>query len=335
MTSGQDNSGDDMPEIEILDGDIDGDSEDDSEDDIEDGDDPENDVMLEDPASALPPGLYIIATPIGNMSDISLRALETLGKVSLIACEDTREAGKITTVYDINTQKLPYHEHNAAEMRPRLITAIKQGASVGLISDAGMPLISDPGYKLVTDCVEADIPVTCIPGASASLTALVLSGLPSDRFMFAGFLPPKTVARKTALAEIKAVPATLIFYETAPRLTDALSDMADILGDRPCAVARELTKRFEEVRRGSLSALAAHYADKGAPKGEIVIVVGAPNADGVEAWDEAAVDKLLHKLLFEDGMSVKDASAFVAAKSGLKKNTVYQQALLLKNKGHD
>ncbi|MBI3441517.1 MAG: 16S rRNA (cytidine(1402)-2'-O)-methyltransferase [Proteobacteria bacterium] len=282
--------------------------------------------------SDLPSGLYIIATPIGNIGDITLRALETLGKVDMIACEDTRTTGKLTTIYDLPTQKIPYHDHNATEMRPKLIALLKGGQRIALLSDAGMPLISDPGYKLVQQCVEEDIPVTCVPGATASLTALVLSGLPTDKFMFAGFLPPKAAARKTALVEIKAVPATLIFYETAPRLTNSLTDMLEVLGDRPAALARELTKKFEEVRRAPLSELAKHYQTQGEPKGEIVVVVAPPSIHQAEVWTEAALDNLLTRMISEEKMSVKDAAAFVAAKSGIKKRDVYQRALLLGRK---
>jgi 16S rRNA (cytidine1402-2'-O)-methyltransferase len=281
--------------------------------------------------SDLPPGLYIIATPIGNIGDISLRALEILRKVDVIACEDTRVTGKLTSYYDVAAQKIPYHDHNAAEMRPRLIAMIREGKRVALISDAGMPLISDPGYKLVAQCAAEDVPMTCVPGPTASLTALVLSGLPTDKFMFAGFLPPKSAARKTALAEVKAVPATLIFYETAPRLIGSLEDMQAILGDRPAAVARELTKKFEEVRRGLLSELVEHYQEHGEPRGEIVIIVGAPTGQA-EDWTDQSVDKLLLEMMKSQGMSVKDAAAFVAAKSGIKKRDVYQRALLLQQK---
>ena len=282
--------------------------------------------------SALPAGLYIIATPIGNIEDITLRALDILGKVDFIACEDARVSGKLTSYYDIAAQKLSYHDHNAEEMRPRLIAMIKEGKRVALISDAGMPLISDPGYKLVADCVAEDIPLTCIPGPSASLTALVLSGLPTDRFMFAGFLPPKSAARRTALTEIKAVPATLIFYETGPRLAESLKDMLATLGDRPAAVARELTKKFEEVQRGVLSHLADYYESQGETRGEIVVVVGSPVEGQAGDWTEAAVDELLQAMIKKEGMSVKDAAAFVAAKSGLKKRDVYQRALILNQK---
>lgn len=282
--------------------------------------------------SELPGGLYIVATPIGNMGDITYRAVDILGKIDLLACEDTREAGKLTSAYGIKAGKIPYHDHNAEEMRPKLIAKLKEGLSIGLISDAGMPLISDPGYKLAKEAAEEGIFVTCVPGASASLTALVLSGLPSDRFMFAGFLPPKSAARKTALGEIKTVPATLVFYETAPRLAESLRDMAEILGGRDAAVARELTKKFEEVRRGSLTALAAHYGEAGAPKGEIVVVVGPPRADAVETWNDDAVDKLLLQMMDKEGMGVKDAAGYVASRTGRRKSGLYQRALLLKGK---
>ena len=282
--------------------------------------------------SDLEPGLYIVATPIGNMGDMTERARDILGKVDAIACEDSREAGKLTTAYGIKIDKIPYHDHNADETRPRLIAMLKEGARIALISDAGMPLISDPGFKLVEQAVEEGIHVTCAPWATASLTALVLLGLPSDRFMFAGFLPPKTVARKAALSEVKDIQATLIFYETAPRLLESLRDMQEMLGERKAAVARELTKKFEEVRRGTFTELVKHYDAAGAPKGEIVIVVEAPRAGAVETWDDAAVDKLILKMMDEEGMGVKDAAGFAAAKSGRRKSDLYQRALLLKGK---
>lgn len=266
------------------------------------------------------------------MGDMSRRAIDILGKVDIIACEDTRETGRLTSVHGIETKKLPYHDHNADEMRPKIIDIIKSGQRVGLVSDAGMPLISDPGYKLVEACLAEGLYVTCIPGASASLTALVLSGLPSDKFMFAGFLPPKTSARRAALDDIKTVPATLVFYETAPRLEDSLADMADILGDRPAAVARELTKKFEEVRRGSLLELTAHYKQAGAPKGEIVIVVGAPVAGAHENWTDADIDAMLQDMLMVQGLSIKNAAGLAASKSGRKKSDVYERALRLKDK---
>lgn len=287
--------------------------------------------MLQKQDQNLPAGLYIIATPIGNLSDISLRALDTLNGLDVLACEDTRESGKLTAAYNIKVSKIPYHDHNADKMRPRIVDMIKQGRRIGLISDAGLPLISDPGYKLVEACLEENLYVTCIPGATASLTALILSGLPADKFMFAGFLPPKSAARKSALAALKTVPATLIFYETAPRLIESLEDMQAVLGDRPAAVARELTKKFEETRRGTLAQLSAHYAEKGTPKGEIVIVIGAPGALA-EQWADKDIDLLLQKSLEEDGLSVKDAAALASLTTGVKKSVLYQRALILRNK---
>ncbi len=266
------------------------------------------------------------------MGDISLRALDVLGKMDAIACEDTRETGKLLNVYDIDVLKVAYHDHNADDVRPKIINLLKDGKCVGLVSDAGMPLISDPGYKLVAECLDEGLMVTCVPGASASLTALVLSGLPSDKFFFAGFLPPKTSARKAALDGFKAIPSTIIFYETAPRLQESLADMQEILGDRKAAVVRELTKKFEEVKRGTLSELVAHYDAKGAPKGEIVIVVGAPEEGIEENWTDEKIEALLLKMLEEENLSVKDAAGFVAAKTGRKKSDIYQKALMLQNK---
>lgn len=279
----------------------------------------------------LPSGLYIIATPIGNIGDISLRALEILSKVDAIACEDTRESGKLTSVYDITARKISYHDHNADDVRPQILRMIgEEGLSVALISDAGMPLVSDPGFKLVRDCRDKGLYVTCVPGASAPLTALVLSGIPSDRFMFCGFLPPKSAARKRELDIVKSVPSTLIFFETAPRLQESLADMRDILGNRQAAVARELTKKFEEVRRADFDSLIAHYATAGDPRGEIVIVVEAPQEDSQSAWTDDRIDDVLRQAMTTEGLSLKDAAALVAAKSGRRRNDVYQRALGLK-----
>lgn len=285
------------------------------------------DGMTAPAGKSLPAGLYIIATPIGNLGDISLRAIDTLRRVDIIACEDTREAGKLAAAYGIKTARTPYHDHNAARERPRLIKMIEDGRAVGLISDAGTPLVSDPGYKLVEAAVAAGVAVTTVPGASACLSALQLSALPSDRFMFAGFLPPKSGARRKELTALKNVPATLIFYETAPRLADSLRDMAEVLGDRPAAVVREITKKFEEARRATLAQLAAHYDEQGQPKGEIVIVVGAGDAQGQGEWDDAALAQAVAQALDERGLSVKDAAAEIAKASGRKKSDVYQLAL--------
>lgn len=279
----------------------------------------------------LPAGLYIIATPIGNLGDMTFRAVETLRRVDIIACEDTREAGKLAAHFGIKTPRIPYHDHNAAEQRPRLLRMMAEGKAVGLISDAGTPLVSDPGYKLVQDVTAAGHFVTTVPGASACLSALQLSALPSDRFMFAGFLPPKSGARQTVLQDFRSVPATLIFYETAPRLCESLGDMQKVLGDRTAAVAREITKKFEETRRGTLSQLAAHYRDAGPPKGEIVIVVGPPDAGAAAVWDEDALQAALKQALVEQKLSVKDAAALVSVQSGRKKSDVYQLALKVRD----
>jgi 16S rRNA (cytidine1402-2'-O)-methyltransferase len=277
------------------------------------------------------PGLYLVATPIGNLRDISLRALDLLGAADLIACEDTRVSGKLLAHFGVATPRLPYHEHNAERMRPHLIERLKSGAIVALIADAGTPLVSDPGFKLVRAALAEDIAVTTLPGPSAALAALLLSGLPSDRFLFSGFLPPKTAARKRSLSELAGLRASLIFFEAAPRLAAALADMAETLGDRSAAVARELTKLYEEVRRGSLSELAAYYRTAGAPKGEIAIVVGPGAEKARTPRDEGALDAELTTALAT--MSVKDASAAVAAATGRPRRLVYQRALALAGRG--
>jgi 16S rRNA (cytidine1402-2'-O)-methyltransferase len=273
----------------------------------------------------LPPGLFIVATPIGNASDITLRALEILKEVDLIACEDTRVSAKLLTIHGITTKRLAYHDHNADRVRPQLLARLAAGERIALISDAGTPLISDPGYKLVRDAVAAGLRVHAAPGASAALAALVLSALPSNRFLFAGFLDAKSLARRRELTELSRLEATLIFYESAPRLAASLADMAEILGDRPAAVARELTKLFEEVARDGLAALARRYAEAGPPKGEIVIVVGPP----LEAPPAAAedIDTLLKEALGR--ASVRDAAAEIAARLGLPKREVYARAVAL------
>ena len=273
-----------------------------------------------------PTGLYIVATPIGNLGDISLRALATLRHVDAVACEDTRVTAKLFARHAIRAPLVPYHEHNAERMRPMLLERLRRGESVALVSDAGTPLVSDPGFKLVRAAIAEGLTVTMLPGASAALAALVLSGLPSDRFFFAGFLPAKEAARRRALAELSAVPATLVFFESAPRLAAALAGMAATLGDRPAAVARELTKLHEEVRRGALGELAAHYAATGPPRGEVVVVVG-PAEKPATAVSEDAVEGALRSALA--AMSLKDASAAVAVATGLPRREVYARALLL------
>jgi 16S rRNA (cytidine1402-2'-O)-methyltransferase len=270
-------------------------------------------------------GLAIVATPIGNAGDITLRAIEMLKSVDAILCEDTRVSAKLLTRHGISRPLLAYHEHNAERMRPQILERLRGGETLALISDAGQPLLSDPGFKLVRAVIAEGLPVTALPGPSAALTALVLSGLPTDRFFFAGFLPPRSAARRRALAELAAIPGSLIFFEAAQRLPAALTDMAAVLGPRPAAVARELTKLFEEVRRAGLSELAAHYAEAGPPLGEVTIVVAPP--EGPVVPPESAIDAALAEALARH--SRRDAVDAVAAALGLPRRQVYARALEL------
>lgn len=280
-------------------------------------------------AGPLAPGLYVTATPIGNASDLTLRALDVLRAADLVLCEDTRVTAKLFAIYGLTTKLWAYHDHNAAEMRPRIMDRLGQGARVALVSDAGTPLISDPGYKLVRDAVAEGHHVTTLPGASSVMAALTLAGLPTDRFLFAGFLSAKREARRRDLSGLAAVPATLVFLESAPRLAASLEDMSAQLGVREAAVARELTKRFEEVRRGTLSELAAHYAEAGAPKGEIVIVVGPPPEQAPLCAHE--VDAMLENALGRS--SLKDAVAEVVSVTGLPRREIYARALAISDAG--
>jgi len=257
---------------------------------------------------------------------MTLRALDTLCRADVIACEDTRVTAKLRSAFGLATPMTPYHEHNAERVRPQLIRRLQSGETVALVSDAGTPLVSDPGYRLVRAAIEGGIPVFAAPGASALLAALSVAGLPTDRFLFAGFLPAKAVARRRALAELAAVPATLVLYEAPHRLAAALADMAELLGARDAALCRELTKRHEEVRRGPLAALAAALAGEPAPKGEVVVVVGPPAADA-GALSDHAVDALLHDALARLGTGA--AAAEVAAKTGRPRRALYARALRL------
>ena len=290
---------------------------------------PEASKSGETPKTAGKPGagLYLVATPIGNLGDITRRAAALLGQVDVIAAEDTRVARRLLAALGLKAPRLErYDDHADDGDRERLIEAIKQGRSVALISDAGMPLVADPGLKLVQAAQRAGMPVTALPGPSAALTALALSGLPSDRFLFAGFLPVKDGARRRELAELAAVPATLIIFESGPRLAASLAAMVETLGPRPAAVARELTKLFEEVRRGSLAELAAAYEAAEPPKGEIVVVIGPPAEDKpLPSLDE--VDAMLKVALAV--LSVRDAVDKVAEETGHKRRDVYARALAL------
>lgn len=277
----------------------------------------------------LEPALYLVATPIGNLSDITVRALETLAAADILACEDTRVTRVLLDRYGIRRRSTPYHEHNAAEAGPRLVEAILSGQSVALVSDAGTPLVSDPGYRLVGEVVAGGGKVIPIPGASALLSALTGSGLPSDTFLFAGFLSSKSSQRKTRLEELRVTPATLIFYESPRRLADSLADMLEVLGDRPAAIGRELTKTFEEFRRGSLATLAETYAQADTPRGEVVICVGPPlQADAPTGAD---IDALLLSLAAELGSS--KAAGEAAKMTGGRKADLYRRLMDLKGDG--
>ncbi|HEX9168592.1 MAG TPA: 16S rRNA (cytidine(1402)-2'-O)-methyltransferase [Roseiarcus sp.] len=277
------------------------------------------------PAAPLNAGLYVVATPIGNLADVTLRALAILAGADGILAEDTRVSRTLLSRYGIETPLSPYHEHNAAAARPRALRRIAEGQALALISDAGTPLISDPGYRLVAEAVARGFAVTAAPGPSAALTALCVAGLPTDRFFFEGFLPPKRAARRERINALAAVPGSLIFYEAPGRVAETLADLALELGSRPVAVARELTKLHEEVRRGALDELAADYAAEVAPRGEIVIVVGAVEARPQIADD--ALDREIAELLAK--LSVKDAAAAIAARHGLPRRHVYARALAL------
>lgn len=275
-------------------------------------------------SSKVSAGLYIVATPIGNIKDITLRALEILQAVDIIACEDTRTSQKLLSHYGIHQKTISYHDHSTDRTREHLLGLIAEGKSVALISDAGTPLISDPGYKLVRTAQENGLLVTTLPGASSVPAALTLSGLPTNRFLFEGFLPPRSQARITALTPLKPIPATLVFFEAARRLPETLADMLSVFGNREVAVMREITKLYEETRRGTLETLLAYYTENGAPKGEVVLVVAPPEA---EVADSTTLDSALENALRT--MSVKDAAQYVSAQTGLPKKQVYARALEL------
>lgn len=275
-------------------------------------------------AHPLKPGLYLVATPIGNLGDITLRALAVLAAADVIYCEDTRHSRTLLSHYAIRRPLQPYHEHNAAEQRPRVLTALERGKRVALISDAGTPLISDPGFKLTRAVIEAGHHVEHLPGPSAGIAALTISGLPSDAFLFAGFLPPKQQARQARLRDLAQVPATLIFYEAPQRTADALADMATVLGARAGAVARELTKLHEDVSRGTLADLADTYKGRDV-KGEIVILVAPPSEEA--ASDEVVRQKIAAAL---EHMTLRDAAKAVSEALGVPKARVYDLGLAIK-----
>jgi 16S rRNA (cytidine1402-2'-O)-methyltransferase len=274
-------------------------------------------------SATLLPGLYIVATPIGNLGDVTRRAVETLAACDGVACEDTRVTGKLMKHLGLSKPLWRYDDHAGEKDRARLIESMRTRA-VALVSDAGTPLVSDPGYRLVREAREAGIAVTSLPGACAVVVGLTLSGLPNDRFLFGGFLPAKDKARRDVLADLASVPATLVFYDTAPRLLRSLEALGDVMPGRQIAVARELTKLHEECRTGSAAELAAHYADH-PPRGEIVLLVGppvaaAPSPDGAEA-------QLLEALAT---LKPSQAAAHVARATGLDRKALYARALELR-----
>lgn len=291
--------------------------------------------MAGQPADAppLPGGLSLVSTPIGNLGDITLRALATLAAADVIACEDTRVTRKLLDHYGIATPTTPYHEHNASSARPKILARLAAGQAVALVSDAGTPLISDPGYKLVVAARDAGHAVTAVPGPSALLAALASAGLPTDRFFFEGFLPAKTSQRRARIAELSNISATLILYESGPRLEESLADLATEFGAREAAVCRELTKLHEEIRKDSLPELAQHYAtDQAETRGEIVIVI-APPAASEKQLSADEIDALILASLTR--VSVKNAVAEIVEATGLPRRDIYQRALVLAKEKDD
>jgi 16S rRNA (cytidine1402-2'-O)-methyltransferase len=276
------------------------------------------------------PGLYLVATPIGNLGDITLRALEVLAGVDIIACEDTRITCRLTERYGITARLTPYHEHNAASARPKLLERLAQGGSIALVSDAGTPLISDPGFKLVREVCAAGFAVVALPGPSSVLAALSVAALPTDRFFFEGFLPPKQAARRARLTELSRLDATLVLFESGNRVQDTLADLAAVMGARDAAICREMTKLHEEISRGPLSELAQSAATL-ETRGEFVLVI-APAAEGSQAMTAEEIDDILRDRLGRD--SVKDAVAHAVEVSGRPRREVYARALELAKNQH-
>lgn len=271
--------------------------------------------------------LYLVSTPIGNLGDISERAKETLANADLIACEDTRTTGTLLNLLGIKHGPLtPYHEHNADKVKSQLIEKLKKGVNIALVSDAGTPLVSDPGFRLVRACREENLPITTIPGANAVLSALQLSGLPSDSFYFGGFLPPKSSGRKQTLEAIKNLQATLIFYDTPNRLTDTLQDILTVCGDRQMAVVREITKKFEETRIDTVQNLMYYYDENGAPKGELVLVIDRANKMQSTFTDEQ-IDEMITNTLKTS--SARDTAEIISQTTGIPKKQIYKRVIEL------
>jgi 16S rRNA (cytidine1402-2'-O)-methyltransferase len=277
------------------------------------------------------PGLYLVATPIGNLGDITLRALETLAGVDIVACEDTRITRRLIERFSITATLKQYHEHNAEQARPKILEALARGSSIALVSDAGTPLVSDPGFKLVREVSAAGFPVIALPGPSSVLAALSVAALPTDRFFFEGFLPSKQHARRTRIGELARIDATLVMFESGARVQDSLQDLASIMGNRDAAICREMTKLHEEVRRATVSDLAA-ISDTLETRGEFVLVIGPPAADA-GLMNDNALDDLLRTSLARG--SVKDAVAHAVEVSGRPRREIYARALELAKDGDD
>ncbi|HEX4827456.1 MAG TPA: 16S rRNA (cytidine(1402)-2'-O)-methyltransferase, partial [Xanthobacteraceae bacterium] len=272
-----------------------------------------------------PPGLYLVATPIGNLGDITLRALETLAGVDIIACEDTRITRRLTERYAVKAELKPYHEHNAALARPKILERLAQGATIALVSDAGTPLISDPGFKLVREVCAAGHRVVALPGPSSVLAALSVAALPTDRFFFEGFLPARETARRARLRELSRIDATIVMFESGNRVQDTIADLAAIMGMRDAAICRELTKMHEDIHRAPLGEL-ARAANTLETRGEFVLVVAPPSADA-QAVTAEALDDLLRERLERD--SLKDTVAHAVEVSGRPRREIYARALEL------
>jgi len=269
--------------------------------------------------------LYLVATPIGNLADITHRALQVLKDVDLIACEDTRHTHKLLHHYGITTKTISYHEHNEQRRTAELIDLLKQGSDIAVVSDAGTPSISDPGFRLVRAAIESDLPVVPVPGPSAVISALIAAGLPTDEFFFAGFLPSRSNARRARLNELRSVPGTLIFYEAPHRLSSTLKDAYEVLGEREAVVARELTKLHEEIRRGRLSDLAEHYANAENPRGEIVVLIDR-NVIG-EARETGSSVTALVEQFEQDGLDHRAALKKAARELGLSRAEAYRKLI--------
>jgi 16S rRNA (cytidine1402-2'-O)-methyltransferase len=280
------------------------------------------------PQPGVQPGLHVVATPIGNLEDLTRRAERVLATADLVLCEDTRVTGNLLHRLGLHRPLMAYHEHNAARVRPLVLERLRAGEVVALVSDAGTPLVSDPGFKLVREAALAGFAVVPVPGPSAVLAALAAAALPTDRFLFAGFLPAKPGARARALDELGRVRATLVLFESAQRLPALLAEAAERLGPRPAAVARELTKLYEEVRRDRLDALAAHYAAAGPPRGEVVVVIGPADDASTPELDDEAVEAALREALATQ--KPRAAAAAVAEATGLPANELYRRALALR-----